>query len=231
MVAGMISNGRRRQIKITRLITTLKQGCKSLLHRGDRGWTPAPVSIKANGDELRGRPFDPGKHSPPETEKGHAADGLEIDRARLRWTEPAQAAEDPWAKLRTSWQEESDSGASFPLGRKFLELSFVNLPREPIVGAAGCRSSELPLRSGVNFFMTLYALTAHTREKQKVDKQRFYAQSHIGLFVVSVASRRQMIHGDAAVICTASTHALVWVMYPMSSDPRVIRGPCDCLGV
>lgn len=68
--------------------------------------------------------------------------------------------------------------------------------REPIVGAAGCRSSELPLRSGVNFFMTLYALTAHTREKQKVDKQRFYAQSHIGLFVVSVASRRQMIHGS-----------------------------------
>ncbi|RDH38504.1 hypothetical protein BDQ94DRAFT_134007 [Aspergillus welwitschiae] len=41
----------------------------------------APVSIKANGDELRGRPFDPGKHSPPETEKGHAADVCTLDRS------------------------------------------------------------------------------------------------------------------------------------------------------
>lgn len=45
----------------------------------------------------------------------------------------------------------------------------------------------------------LSVLTAHTN-KQKVDKQRFYAQSHIGLFVVSVASRRQMIHGSLSLL-------------------------------
>lgn len=95
----------------------------------------APVSIRADGDEVRKRPFDPGKHSPPETEKGPCSrclhirpdlctalargggrvEGFESDRARLRWTEPAQAAEDPWANLRTSWQEESFGIISFAI--------------------------------------------------------------------------------------------------------------------
>ncbi|OOG00704.1 hypothetical protein ASPCADRAFT_202537 [Aspergillus carbonarius ITEM 5010] len=36
---------------------------------------------------------------------GGNVEGLKIDRARPRWTEPAQEAQDPWANPRASWQD------------------------------------------------------------------------------------------------------------------------------